>query len=98
MGGNAVEVQELERSQPQRKCNRLGEPLLWPSQQAANAGVEGNLPAQDTHNKRRGEVAVFGRERFDARRVQKLVAVAFALANKGEDLKCRQTSRRDFGD
>jgi hypothetical protein len=87
VGGDAVEVQELEGSETEGDRDGIGEALVGALEESADAGIEGDLPAEDTHDERGGEVAVFGRESVNARRVKKLVAVALVLADEGEYLE-----------
>jgi hypothetical protein len=96
VGGDAVEMQELEGSETEGYGYWFCEALLGTLEEGADAGVKCDLPAKDSHDQRGGEVAVFGRQSIDAGGVQEFVAVAFVLSDEGEDFKGGHAGRGDL--
>ena len=66
VGGDAIEVKELEGSETESDGDGIGEALVGALEKSADAGVEGDLPAEDAHDEGGGEVAIFGGECVDA--------------------------------
>ena len=93
--GDAVEVDELEGAEAERDGDSIGEALIGALEEGLNAGVEGDLTAEGAKDKRRGEVAVFGRELCGVRRVEEIVAVALPCCDEGEDVKRGEARGRD---
>ena len=96
VGGDAVEVQELEGSEAEGDGYWFCKALLGALEEGADAGVDCDLPAEDSHNQRGGEVAVFGRQSIDPGGVEEFVAVALVLADEREDFEGGQAGRGDF--
>ena len=96
VGGNAVEVKELEGSEAEGDRNGLCDALTGTLEESADASIEGDLPTEDTHDEGGGEVAVFGGERVDVGGVEEFVAVAFVLADEGKNLKRCEACGSDF--
>jgi hypothetical protein len=93
---NTIEMQELEGPESQCDGNRLREPLFRPLQQRADAGIEGDLPAEHAHYQRSSEVAVLRRERIDPSRVEELVAMPLVLTDQRENLEGSEACRSDL--
>jgi len=87
VGGDAVEMQELEGAETEGDGYGFCEALLGALEEGADAGIECDLPAEDSHNQRGSKIAIFGRESVDTGRMEELVAVAFVLADECEDLE-----------
>jgi hypothetical protein len=87
VGWDAVEVQKLEGSETEGDGYRLGEALLGALEESADAGVECDLPAEDAHDQRGGEVAVVGGELGGVGGVEEIVTVALVLADESKDLE-----------
>jgi hypothetical protein len=81
--GDAIHVQQLEGAHAQGEGYGFGKALVGTGEEFADAGVEGDLPTEDTHDESGGEVAIFGSERVSNRGVEEFVAVAFVGGNKG---------------
>ena len=96
--GDAIHVQQLERSHAQRERHRLGQPLVGAREKFADAGVERDLPAQHAHDQRCRKVAVLGGEFCGSRRVEQLIAVAFIFTDHGENLECGRACWGDLRD
>ena len=98
VGGDAVHVQELEGAEAESEGDRLGEALVGTGEEFGEAGVERDLPAEDAHDQRGGEVAVFRSEGRGARGVEKFVAVAFVGGDEGEDFEGGGAGGGDLGE
>jgi hypothetical protein len=51
-------MEELERAHTESESDRLGEALVGARKELGEAGVECDLPAEDAHDQRSGEIAV----------------------------------------
>jgi hypothetical protein len=96
--GDAIEMQQLEGPEAKGNSYRLSEALFGTLEKSADSGVKRDLPAEDAHDERGGEVAVFGRQASDVRGMKKIVAVAFVLPDEGKNLEGGASSGRNgFG-
>jgi hypothetical protein len=75
VGGDAVEVQELEGSHAEGGGDRGGESLVGALEEGLHAGVEGDLPAEDAENEGGSEVTVGLGESGHAGAVEQVVGV-----------------------
>ena len=87
VGGNSIHVEELEGTHAENDCDRLGEALLRSLQQATDAGIQRNLPAEDAHDQCGRQVTVFGRKSVCFVGVQEFVAMSLALPYQQQNLE-----------
>jgi hypothetical protein len=60
--GNPVHVQHLECAEAECDQYWVGEFLVRAGEVLPDRGIKRDLPAEDAHDERRGEIAVFGTE------------------------------------
>jgi hypothetical protein len=84
VGGDAVEVEELEGSHAECGGDGGGE-RVGTLEEGGDAGVEGDLPAEDAEDKGVGEVAVGLREGGHGGAVEEVVGVGGRVGYTEED-------------
>ncbi len=85
MGRDAVEMQELEGSHAEGGCDRGGEGLVGALKEGGDAGVQGDLPAEDSKDEGVGEVAVRLGEGGHAGAVEEVVGVGGRVGYSEKD-------------
>jgi len=85
MGWDAIEVQELEGSHAKGGGYGSGEGLVGTLEERLDAGVEGELPAEDAEDEGGGEVAVSLGEGRHTRAVEEVVGVGGGIGDTEED-------------
>ncbi len=85
VGGDAVEVEELEGSHAEGGGDGGGEGLVGALEEGLHAGVEGDLPAEDAEDQGGGEVAVGLGEGGHAGAVEEVVGVGGGVGYAEED-------------
>ncbi len=95
VGGDAVEVLELEGSHAEGRGNRGGEGQVGALEERLHASVEGDLPAEDPEDEGGGKVAVGLREGRHAGSVEQVVRVRRGGGNAVENGEGGGTGRAD---
>jgi hypothetical protein len=97
VGGDAVEVLELEGSHTEGGGDRGGEGLVGALEEGVHASVEGDLPAEDAKDEGGGEVAVGLGEGGHAGTVEEVVGVGGGVGHAEEDGEGGGAGRADGG-
>ena len=96
MGGDAVEMEELEGSHAEGGGDGGGEGV-GALEEGGDAGVEGDLPAEDAKDEGVGEVAVGLREGGHGGAVEEVVGVGVGVGYADEDGEGGGTGGGDGG-
>lgn len=97
MGGDAVQVLELEGSHAQGRGDRVGEGEVRTLEERLHTGVKGDLPAEDAEDEGGGEVAVGLGEGGHAGAVEQVVRVGGGGGDAVEDGEGSLAGGRDGG-